>query len=156
EEDVRCHQQLTVKLGDANREAARIDQFLRQHWADRAPSNNTFRSAMENLERVRQEVTGRNADWGQLLRRVEEAANDLKKAEHLAREDLKLADRAEAEVAEAEREVQRAQSFYQLNISADAGRADSRLAQARQHLSNQAYEQAIEEAKAAQQAARTA
>lgn len=156
EEDVRCHQQLTVKLGEAGREAARIDQFLRQHWADRAPANNAYRAAADTLEQARQAVAGRNADWKVLLGKVEEAANQLKKAEQLAREDLALSDRAEAEIAEAEREVERAQGFYQLNITATVGPADSRLAQARVHLSQQAYEKAIEEAKAAQQAARAA
>lgn len=156
EEDVRCHQQLMTKLGDVGREAERVGLFLRQHYQSRAPAGQCQRSAVDALERVRRESSGRAADWADLLRQVEEAAKSLGKAEQLAKEDVRLAERAESGIAEAERELERAHGHSTLGIQANANRATDLLTQARRRLAGQEYEQAVEQATAAQQAARQA
>jgi hypothetical protein len=156
EEDVRCYQQLMTKLGDVGREAERVGLFLRQHYQSRAPAGQCQRAAVEALERVRRESGGRAADWADLLRQVEEAAKGLGKAEQLAKEDVRLAERAESAIAEAERELERARNYYTLGIKADANRAADLLTQARRQLAAQEYEQAAQQAGTAQQAARQA
>jgi hypothetical protein len=155
EEDVRCHQQLMTKLGEVGREAERVDLFLRQHYQARAKAQQCQRTAADVLERVRRE-SARPADWADLLRQLEEAARNVSQAEQLAREDVRLAERAESAIAEAERETERARGHSALGIMADVGRPVDVLAQARRRLSGQEYEQAIEQATAAAKAARQA
>lgn len=156
EEDVQLHQQLTAKLADAERDAERVGNFLARHMADRPQANQLYRTAADALLAVRRDLGGRQTDWSQLLKRVDEAAANLTKADQLAREDLRLSDRADAEIEEAERQLRRARDFSQRGISAHAAPAEGLLAQARQRRDAQAYEEAISRATAAQQAARQA
>ncbi len=155
EEDVRCHQQLMAKLGEVGRDSERVDLFLRQHYQSRAAAQQCHRKAVDALERVRRE-SGRPADWADLLRQVEEAARNVSQAEQLAREDVRLAERAESAVAEAERELERARGHSALGIMADVGRPVDLLAEARRRLAARDYEQAAEHAAGAGQAARQA
>ncbi len=154
EEDVRSHQQFVARLQETTREAERVGQFLQQRAEDRRQANDRYRTAVETLEHVRRESVGKPADWKTLIRQVEEAAVAVKQAEDLARQDLQLAERAAAEISAAEHEVARARGFFQLGISADVTEADRLLGQARLRLTEQAYEQTIEQAGSAQQAAR--
>jgi len=156
EEDVRCHEQLMTKLGEVGREAERVGLFLRQNYQSRAKAQQCRRTAAEVLERVRRESAGRSADWPDLLRQLEEAARGLSQAEQLAREDVRQAERAEGALAGAERELERARGHSALGIMADVGRPADVLAQARRRLAGQEYEQAVEQATAAGQAARQA
>jgi hypothetical protein len=156
EEDVRAHDRLTARLGEVGREAERVGHFLQRSPEARAQANQALRSATDILQRAGHESAGRAADWGQLLRQVEEAANGLRKAEQLAQEDVRLAERSAAEIAEAERELDRARGSSHLGMMADLGRATNLLSQARLHLDGDAYEQAVEQAAAARQAARQA
>jgi uncharacterized membrane protein YgcG len=156
EEDVRCHRQLEDRLTEAERLGERVGVFLGRHHEDRQQANETYRTAVAALQRARQEMSERQSDWAQLLRRVEEAAGGLAKAEELARQDLQLADRASVEIEEAGRQIERAGNFFSDGISADVGSAEQLLEHARHLLGSQAYEQAIDRAKAAQQAARQA
>jgi colicin import membrane protein len=156
EEDVRSHQQLMAKLDEAGREAERVGLLLRQHYQARAGAQQARHAAVDALERVRQQSAGRGADWPDLLRQVEEAAKGLARAEQLAREDVRLAERAEGAIAEAERELERARGHQAMGIMADVGRAVDVVTQARRRLAAQEYEAAAEQAGAAAQAARQA
>ena len=153
---MRCHEQLMTKLGEVGREAERVGLFLRQNYQSRAKARQCQRTAAEVLERVRRESAGRSADWPDLLRQLEEAARGLSQAEQLAREDVRQAERAEGALAGAERELERARGHSALGIMADVGRPADVLAQARRRLAGQEYEQAVEQATAAGQAARQA
>jgi hypothetical protein len=152
EEDVRRHEQLMTKLAEVGREAERVELFLRQHYHSRPRAQQCQRTAADALDRVRRESTGRPADWADLLRQLEEAAKGLSQAEQLAKEDVRLAQRAEGAIAEAERELEQARG----HSGADVGRAADLLTQARRRLAGQEYEQAAEQAAAAGQAARQA
>jgi hypothetical protein len=156
EEDVRNHERLMGALGEAEDQAYRVDDLLRRHSEDRPQANQAYRRASEALQRIRDQSTDRGADWVRLLAQVKEATEELKKAEGLAREDLRLADQAEAAVADAGRELERTRGFYESGISADTGGAVGLLDEARRHLDNQAYEQAVAQAEAARKAARQA
>lgn len=156
EDDVRRHQQLFARLNDAGRDAERIGLFLQQHHEDRPEANQLYQSAVAALSRLRQEGDAGRSDWGDLLRQVEAAAADLKKAEKQAQEDLRLSERASAEIASAEQELYRAQSYSARGITADWQSAENLLLQARETLLRQAYEQAIEQATKARQSARNA
>lgn len=156
EEDVRCYRQLGDRLADAERLGERVGTFLARHHEDRQQANLTYRSGVDALNRVRQEITQRQGDWAQLLKRVEEASANLTKAEELAQQDLKLADRASVEIDEADRQITRSRGYSEEGFSADLSKANQLIQQAHRHLGNQAYEQAIEQAKAAQQAAKQA
>ncbi len=156
EEDIRDYQKLTTRFAEVEREAERVSLFLRQHHEDRAPANQSYRTAIDRLNRLRQQSTNWATDWQQLLDQVEETAKELKKTEELARQDLQLADRAEAEIASAGRELDRAQGYREDGVTADVGRAFGFLDQARRHLAAKEYERAIDQASAAQKAARNA
>lgn len=156
EEDVRQQQQFSARLTQTSHEAERIGQFLQWHREDRVQANERYRSGVEKLDRIRRDSTGKTADWKQLLKEVNEAADLFKKAEELARQDLQLADRAGAEIDSAERELARARSYFQLGITANLAQAEDQLSQARVKLGEQAYEQAIDLAVACQKAARQA
>jgi HAMP domain-containing protein len=67
-----------------------------------------------------------------------------------------MAQQAEQEIAEADRELQRARSYNQSGITADTTAAQEQLADARQRLAAQDYEGTIEAANAAERAARMA
>jgi hypothetical protein len=156
EDDVRNYQKLTARLGEVDRDAERVGLLLRQHHEDRSAANEGYRKATEALQRVRQESGDRGADWGQLLAQVEEAAKGLKKAEEQARQDVQLANRAESAIADAGRELDRARGYREDGVTADVGRASGLLEQARRHLGAKEYEKAIDQAGAAQQAAKAA
>ncbi len=154
EADVRAHDQLTAKLTDVEREAERVGHFLRDHPEARMEANRTHRSAADALDRARRESAGRGADWAALLRHVEEAAQGLAKAERQARDDVHLAERARAEIAQAEHAAEQAHAHgFMGSLPIDGPVADL-LALAQRHLAAQAYEQAAEQAAAAQKAAR--
>jgi hypothetical protein len=94
--------------------------------------------------------------WPVIQQQMEEVAASLKQAEELARQDLQLADRAAAEIEAADRDLARTRGFFQLGISADMTKAEGLLGQARLRLTEQAYEQAIDQAGGAQKTAHQA
>jgi hypothetical protein len=156
EKDVERHRQLTAKLDEVGREAERVGAWLRGRREDRPRANQRHRAAADLLEQVRRQSAAAGADWGRLLQQAEEAARALKQAHELAQEDLRLAQQAEAELAEADREIARAGGYSNLGIGADVSQAADLLARARRLMAEQAYEQVIEQANAAERAARAA
>jgi hypothetical protein len=91
-----------------------------------------------------------------LLEQVHGAREDLEHAERLAREDIRLAAQAQSEVDEAGRAIEQARSSFAMGIAADTSAAEFALDRAAQLLRAQQYEQAIDSAGEAQQAARRA
>jgi hypothetical protein len=74
----------------------------------------------------------------------------------MAKEDIRLAGQALAELEEARRAINRTQSFLAIGVGIDNTSADSELLQAEQLLESQNYEEAIRRAGAAISAARHA
>jgi uncharacterized membrane protein YgcG len=156
EKDVRSHQDLLARLEEAERQAGRVGDFLSAHGESRARAGERYRAACMALERARHESGAPQSDWPQLLRQAQDAAGGLAEAQRLAEEDVRLAQQAAAEVAEAERELAQARAYSALGIAADVTAAAGRLADGRRHLDGQAYEQALEFAGSARRAARAA
>jgi uncharacterized membrane protein YgcG len=136
--------------------AKRVGEFLRQQTADRPASNQRYQLALQALQETERSMAGARPDWPLLLKQLDEVRGGLDKAEQLAQEDIRLAQQAAADLAEAEREVRRVKSFYELGISPDVSGAEQQLAQARRSFQSQAYEQCLQQTNAAQQAARDA
>jgi len=130
--------------------------LLRANTADRPRSNQRYQAAAQILDETARESTLSRPDWERLLGRLAEARSGLDAAEQLAREDIRLAEQAAAEIAEAEREIRRARSYYNLGFSANVAPAEAKLREARQLMQSQAYEQIVQLAAAARQAARLA
>ena len=103
-----------------------------------------------------QESRRSHADWRALLKGLRDADRDFDLAEQWAREDINLAQQAHAAIAEAQRSIQVAGSYYQSGISVNVHSAEDKLRQARHQLNSQNYEQAIEMAGYAEQEARKA
>ncbi len=156
EKDVRSHQDLLARLSEAERRATIVADFLDRHGETRARSGQRYRAGCAALERVRHDSRTPHSDWAQLLGQVQEAAGALDEAQKLAEEDVRLSQQAAAEVAEAERELARADSYSVLGVRADVTAAQRGLAEGQGHLDGQAYEKALECAAAARRAARAA
>lgn len=157
EEDVAANRKLLARIDDVTREAERVGRLLESHHEDRPRANSCYRAAREDLERVQSESgrgrVGAAPDWTRLLKQLEAAAEELRKAEALAREDLRLADQAQTEMGVASQAVGRAAEHFTSAPSAEVSRAEALFAQAAQHLAAQEYEQAIEKATAARRTA---
>jgi len=91
-----------------------------------------------------------------LLEQVRGAAADLEQAEQMAREDIRLAGQAAAELAEARRSIQQSRAYFAMGVTIDPSAAEAELMQAEQLLDAQDYEQAIRRGGAAIQAMRQA
>jgi uncharacterized membrane protein YgcG len=156
EKDVRCHQDLLVRLDEADRHAGGVANFLGAQGECRPRAGQRYRAARAALERLRHESRTPQGDWAQLLRQAQDAASELAEAQRLAEEDVRLGQQAAGAVAEAERELAQARAYSALGVTADVTAAEGRLADGRRHLTGQAYEQALECAAAARQDARAA
>jgi hypothetical protein len=99
---------------------------------------------------------GEAGSWDRQLRRLDEIAANLDRAETLAGQDVARANTAIAEIAEAARVIREARAYYQSGIAVDVSAAESQLNRARGSLKTLAYEQAIEQANAAEHQAREA
>jgi hypothetical protein len=91
-----------------------------------------------------------------LLEELRGAGEDLRRAEQLALEDVRLASQAAAEIDEASRSIRQAGGYSAMGFSADTSLADSQRNQAEQCMQTQNYEQAIQLAGAAIRSARQA
>ncbi len=123
---------------------------------DRPAANQRFRSAAEALDQVGLNLSQPHGEWVRLLEQVRGAGADLEQAERLAREDIRLAGQAQSELAEAARSIEQARSYFAMGVGADTSAAEAALDRGEQLLAAQHYEQAIESAGQAQQAARRA
>lgn len=155
-EDVDQFLDFSLQLEQAKRKAERIGDLLKRQSKDRPPANQRHRAAVESLAQVERAVGSAAGDWDRLLGRLEEVSGNLDRAEALAGEDISLANRAVAEIAEADRTIREARAFYASGVTVDVSEAASHLSRARGALATQAYEQAIELANAAEKAARGA
>ena len=129
--------------------------FLAGHEEDRLAANQHYQAAATALQQVQRESSGPGGEWARLLEQVRGAALDLTHSERLAREDIRLARQAEAEIQEAVGTLRRARAFFSMGVTLNTLSADSQVTQAEQLYRSQNYEQAIRTASAAiQQVAR--
>ena len=156
EVDVRSHQQLTDEYERARAELERVASLLSGRREDRPAANRRFRSAAEALDSVGLDLSQPHGEWVRLLEQVRGAGADLEQAERLAREDIRLAGQAQSELAEAARSIEQARSYFAMGVGPDTSAARAALDRGEQLLAAQHYEEAIESAGQAQQAARRA
>ncbi|GIW89432.1 MAG: hypothetical protein KatS3mg108_3756 [Isosphaeraceae bacterium] len=156
EGDIEAHGQLGREVARLRPRLEELGERLRREDKDRPPSNLRYRAAVEALARAEQEAARGSTDWPRLLGWVREAAEELDQAEALVQEDLRLARQAESELDSAERALRTARGFAVLGVTADTRAAAAQLEQARAALEGQDYEQAVQLATAAEQAARRA
>lgn len=148
--------QCQSKLAEGRSHAGRVGELLRTHTADRPRSNQRYQAACQSLEQVAREAAAPRPEWTKLSGRLGEVLADLAKAEQFAREDIQLAQQADAEIAETEQVIRQARAYSSMGFTADVSAAVSLLAQARSSLQSQAYEEVIQLANRAEQAARSA
>lgn len=148
--------QCRSKLGEAHGFAGRLGELLRSHSTDRPRSNQRYGSACQSLQQIALDMAAAQPDWVKLSGRLDETRADLEKAERMAREDMQLAEQAQAEIRETEQVLQRAKAFFNHGVAADVSSAEALLVQARSQLSAQAYEEVIQLANRAEQAAKAA
>jgi uncharacterized membrane protein YgcG len=154
EEEIKNFEQLNTEFEATRRAADRVYAFLASHQEDRLAANQHYQAAADALDRVAaviQEPRGAAAAW---LAQVRDAAGDLERSEQLAREDIRLAEQAQAEIRECSSAINRAQSSGWTGIYPEVGNAQAQLIQAEQLLRSQEYEQSIQRAGAATQLAR--
>src|SRR5262249_31222894 len=126
------------------------------HDEDRLAANQSYRDAVDALDRVEAALAEPRGASPRLLDQVRGAAADLAQAEQLAGEDLRLAGQAEAVIAQAGRSIRQAHDYSSAGFPVDSAGAEAQLEEAQQLLQNQKYEQAIERAGGAVRAARQA
>ena len=97
------------------------------------------------------EPRGRSAA---LLEQVRGAAADLARSEELAREDIRLAAQAQAQITEAGQAISKARGYSSMGFGVDTSTSESQVLQAEQLLQSQNYEQSIQLAGAGMQSAR--
>ena len=97
------------------------------------------------------EPRGRSAA---LLEQVRGAAADLARSEELAREDIRLAAQARAQITEAGQAISQARGYSSMGFGVDTTASESQVMQAEQLLQAQNYEQSIQLAGAGMQSAR--
>ncbi len=156
EEDVRCHREFESKLDQVDANAKQVGHLLDAHTEDRLRTNRRYEQARQELDSLLAEISGRDVSWPDALRRLMQLDCDFNKVETWAREDIRLARRAERELRAAEREVDDAAGFLRYGVSPDVNSARRRLEDARRQFANQAYEQVIELANRAEREARQA
>jgi len=144
--DLDVYQTLTGEYDQARREASRVEAFLAGHSEDRYAANQHYRHAIEVLNLVGDDSTRAGNEWPKLLDQVRGARRDLEHSERLAREDIRLARQAEAEIAEASRTIREGRAFLSMGVGLDTTPAVSMLGQAESLYHRQDYEQAIQAA----------
>lgn len=154
--DIAAQREFAGRLDSVREHADRLDGFLRAHSTDRPRANQKARAAFTSLEQLIGEAEAGRADWPSLAKRLQVVAEELGQAEHMAREDVHLAEQATSALNEAERQLRRARTFYEAGVSPDLRGVEQRLATAQSAFGAQNYEQAIEAAGSAEQAARQA
>jgi septation ring formation regulator EzrA len=156
EVDVRSYEQLAAEYERARVELERVAGLLAGRREDRKAANQRFRSAAEVLDQVGLDLEQSHGEWPRMLDQVKGAVGDLEQAERLAREDIRLAAQAQAEIEEAARSIGQARGDFGMGVGADTSAAQAAVDRAEQLLGSQHYEQAIESAGQAQLAARRA
>ncbi|AMV36917.1 hypothetical protein [Planctomyces sp. SH-PL62] len=154
--DLDVYQVLTNEYDEARNHASRVEAFLAGHGEDRPAANQHFRRAEEILNLVGSDSTRVGNEWPRLLDQVRGARRDLDYSERLAQEDLRLARRAESEIAEAARTLREGRTYLSMGVALDTSPAEALLTRAQGLYHSQNYEQAIEAAGASLQQVRQA
>jgi hypothetical protein len=154
EAEVTAHEELTREFNSVRQTASRVYALLASRREDRLAANQRYQAAAEVLDRIALEMAEPRGESERLLEQLRSVMAELDRAEQLAREDIRLAGQAQSEINEAAQSIERARSYGPRGIAVDLGSAESQLMQARQFLQSQSYEQAIQAAGVANQAAR--
>jgi len=154
EDDVKRHQELTREFDQVRQTASRVYALLAGHQEDRLAANQNYQAAADLLDRIGLQLTEPRGASAGLLEQLRGAAADLDRALQLAREDIRLAAQAQSEIDEAGRSIQQAQGYASMGFLVDTSTPESQLLRAQQLLQTQNYEQSIQCAGAAIQAAR--
>jgi hypothetical protein len=149
ETDARLYQELSSTFDKVRQDADRVRAFLAGHEEDRLAANQHYQAAANALEQVQRESSGPGGEWARLLDQVRGAALDLAHSERLAREDIRLARQAEAEIQEAIGTLRRARAFFSMGVTLNTLGADSQVTRAEELYRSQNYEQAIRTASTA-------
>jgi uncharacterized membrane protein YgcG len=152
-DDVAAFNRVVGLLEEAERRWAAAADFLRRETADRPAAGQRLARARKDLDRARDEMATEGADWKALGTQVKQAIEAVDAALHMAREDVRLAQVAQAELQEAEQRLRRADRYYGYGIRGDTGSAAGLLRQASGALSGLQYETVIRLANDAAQAA---
>lgn len=145
----------TRRANEIGEHARQVDGLFSTHArAVRARSRARRETAGDFWNRARREMQEGRPDWRAIESHLEETRRGLHDAENLAREDIRLSDRAVAALADSERELDRVLSDPSASGRADLSHATTLLGQARARLASQEYEQVIDQAGAAQKEAR--
>lgn len=154
---VELKRQCSRRAEEVSHLAGRVEGTIDAHrGAVRSRTRSRLEQAQQKWVSAWQALQSDRPDWTAIQRDLEEAARGYNEAENAAREDVRLADRAAAAVAEAERELDRVLGDYQTAGRADLSRPTGLMGQARGLLSSQDYEQAFDQANAAVNEARRA
>lgn len=141
--DYDVYQLLTQEYDQARSQAQQVEAFLAGHSEDRVAANQHYRHAAEVLNLVGDDSTRVGNEWPRLLDQVRGARQDLSYSEKLAREDIRLARQAEAEMSEAARVIREGRTFLSMGIGVDTRPAESQLNRAESLYQSQEYEQSI-------------
>ncbi|MGE5754331.1 MAG: hypothetical protein ACM35G_01240, partial [Planctomycetaceae bacterium] len=156
QEDVEGYRRTVERLEQVRRRAQGVGALLAREQKDRPPANQRFRAAAQALAGFGRDARIDPGSWDRELRRLDEIAADLDRAEALADRDIAAANGAIAEIARAARAIREAHAFYDEGVVVDVSEAEGQLDRARASLASRAYEQAIERANRAERLAREA
>jgi hypothetical protein len=156
EADLQAYQQLSAEYSRVRQDAARVRAFLSSHQEDRLAANQHYQNAEDALARAEAESSGTGKEWARWLELVRGASADLAHAERLAREDVRVAHQAEAEIRAAVDALGQARAYFSMGVTVGTREAESQLALADQSYRSQNYEEAIRAAAAAIQHVRQA
>ncbi len=148
----RCREELNA----LQRRADGLADTLRRGNADRTRTNDRCREAFHRLAELHREAERPRADWPQLEPRLKEIAQALTDAERMAQEDARLAQQAADALAAAQRQIEQAQNFSRLGISADLSVSRRSRDEAERGLQRQEYEEALRLARQAEHEAHQA
>src|SRR5207247_1872467 len=133
--------ELRVKREEAQRAVAEARRFIDEATEDRPAAAERIARAERELELAEAALAKRQLDWGSLGSLFAEAAAIATKARVLAESDVRLAQQAGGEIADAQAAIQSADRYFGHGISADMSMARSHLERAMQALGRRAYEE---------------
>ena len=142
--------QSVTRLGDE------IRSLLASSEADRPAANQRLHHAQAALSQSSHRAQATKVDWQDILDEVDFARTEFEMAANMAREDMRLEMQARNEIAEADREIRVASSYYKLGFRADVSSANNAAVQAHASWQSQDYERAIRLANQAVASAREA
>ena len=97
----------------------------------------TFQEQIEAAARSR-------VAWPRIVESLKTVGHEFSAAEHMAQEDIRLAEQATQEILNAQRELRQAESFYRSGYKAVVTTVRPQLQAVQQALNSQEYERAIQ------------